>query len=126
RTRRRLAAPQPDRATPVPHLPSTGRLPNMVRRPATPPTTTRRDRRPDQPTRTGTPAQKESSNRMTDTQPGDEIAKAKAAILPTAKDLRRAAQLLVAADPMRFNLDAVAAVVAEVKQTDRRVTQLLT
>ncbi len=59
-------------------------------------------------------------------QPGDEIAKAKAAILPTAKDLRRAAQLLVAADPMRFNLDAVAAVVAEVKQTDRRVTQLLT
>lgn len=47
-------------------------------------------------------------------------------ILPEAKDLRRAAQLLIAADPMRFNLAGVAEIIAEVKTTDRRITELLT
>lgn len=47
-------------------------------------------------------------------------------IIPEAKDLRRAAQLLIAADPMRFNLAGVAEIIAEVKTTDRRITELIT
>lgn len=47
-------------------------------------------------------------------------------IIPEAKDLRRAAALLIAADPLAFNLPAVMDVLNEVKTTDQRVTPLIT
>jgi hypothetical protein len=47
-------------------------------------------------------------------------------IIPQAKDLRRAAALLIAADPMAFNVAGVGENIAEVKLTDRRITELIT
>ncbi|MGV0746267.1 hypothetical protein [Mycolicibacterium sp. XJ870] len=47
-------------------------------------------------------------------------------ILPEATDLRRAAAILLHADPVTFNLTGVAEVIAEVKLTDRRIIELIT
>lgn len=48
-----------------------------------------------------------------------------AGVVPEATDLRRAAAMLIAADPMAFNLDAVAEIIGQVKN-DLRITELVT
>lgn len=55
-----------------------------------------------------------------------EIDQIKATLIPQARDLRRAAELLLAADPLCFDVTRVGEIIAEVKLTDRRITQLLT
>lgn len=46
-------------------------------------------------------------------------------VIPEATDLRRAAAMLIAADPMAFNAPAVADIVQQVK-ADLRITELMT
>lgn len=55
-----------------------------------------------------------------------EIDQIKRTLIPEAKDLRRAAELILACDPSLFDVARAGEIIAEVKLTDRRVTQLMT
>lgn len=46
-------------------------------------------------------------------------------VIPEAKDLRRAAAMLIAADPMGFNFPGIAEIIEQVK-LDLRITELMT
>lgn len=55
-----------------------------------------------------------------------EIDRVKRTLIPEAVDLRRAAELILACDPSLFDVTRAGEVIAEVKLTDRRITQLMT